>query len=290
MLPVAAKFHVERALQDAVLQCSQVTTFTDDQMSILRQTLEGTSTRLIRTIACCMTTPTENREQSGALAPSTSRQPLPSYLKPLPAPPVDSEILHLQAQVAAACQRVAGLRATVPNQLSQRLTEHLQQCRPASDCVCDVPSRDDQPAALDQANQIAAQHGTSPTAEQASISRVTADTGHAPLTEPHADALCMTPLSPAPAKLQNMYMTAVQRMPALRAKLEEALERMDRVVHAIERDTAQASPYTAQLAVQLDDSDAADSVSPALQQALQSGKVVTRRQLTKDVNPVPFAA
>jgi len=51
-----------------------------------------------------------------------------------------------------------------------------------------------------------------------------------------------------------------------RAKLEEALERMDRVVHAIERDTAQASPYTAQLAVQLDDSDAADSVSPALQQ------------------------
>ncbi len=24
MLPVAAKFHVERALQDAVLQCSQV--------------------------------------------------------------------------------------------------------------------------------------------------------------------------------------------------------------------------------------------------------------------------
>lgn len=51
-----------------------------------------------------------------------------------------------------------------------------------------------------------------------------------------------------------------------RAKLEEALKRMDRVVHAIERDGAQASPYTAQLAVQLDDSDATDSVSPALQQ------------------------
>ena len=50
-----------------------------------------------------------------------------------------------------------------------------------------------------------------------------------------------------------------------RAKLEEALERMGRVVHAIERDSAQASPYTAHLAAQLDDS-AADSVSPALQQ------------------------
>ncbi|KAA6429082.1 MAG: hypothetical protein FRX49_01192 [Trebouxia sp. A1-2] len=235
MLPVAAKFHVERAFQDAVLQCSQVATFTDDQMSTLQQTLEGTS-------------------------------------------------------VATACQRVAGLRATVPNQLSQRLTEHLQQCRPATDCVCDVFSRDDQSAALDRADQTAAEHGTSPTAGLASSSRVTTAAGLAPLPGPHADALCMTPLSPAPAKLQNMYMTAVQRMPALRAKLEEALQRMDRVVHAIERDSTQASPYTAQLAVQLDDGDAADSVSPALQQALQSGKVVTRRQLTKDVNPVPFAA
>ncbi|DBA81468.1 TPA: hypothetical protein ACH3X1_007250 [Trebouxia sp. C0004] len=237
-----------------------------------------------------MTTPIDNREQSGALSFSALRQSLSPYLKPLPAPPVDSEILQLQAQVAAACQRVAGLRATVPNQLSQRLTEHLQQCRPASDCVCDVPSRDDQPAALDQADQTSAEHGTSTTAELASSSRVTAEAGPAPLTGPHADALRMTPLSPAPAKLQNMYMTAVQRMPALRAKLEEALERMDRVVHAIERDSAQASPYTAQLADQLADSDAAATVSPALQQALQSGKVVTRRQLTKDVNPVPFAA
>ncbi|DBA90966.1 TPA: hypothetical protein ACH3X2_004178 [Trebouxia sp. C0005] len=237
-----------------------------------------------------MTTPTENREQSGALALSTMRQPLSPYLKPLPAPSVDSEILHLRAQVATACQRVAGLRATVPNQLSQRLTEHLQQCRPATDCVCDVFSRDDQSAALDRADQTAAEHGTSPTAGLASSSRVTTAAGLAPLPGPHADALCMTPLSPAPAKLQNMYMTAVQRMPALRAKLEEALQRMDRVVHAIERDSTQASPYTAQLAVQLDDGDAADSVSPALQQALQSGKVVTRRQLTKDVNPVPFAA
>lgn len=122
-------------------------------------------------------------------------------------------------QVAAACQRVAGLRATVPNQLSQRLTEHLQQCRPASVCVCDVPSREDQPAELDQADQTAAEHGTSPTAELASSSRVTADAGHAPLPGPHADALCVTPLSPAPAKLQNMYMTAVQRMPALRCVL-----------------------------------------------------------------------
>lgn len=56
-------------------------------------------------------------------------------------------------------------------------------------------------------------------------------------------------------------------MSIYRAKLEEALERMDRVVQAVERDSAQASPYTAQLADQLGDKDAADSLSPALQQA-----------------------
>ena len=60
-----------------------------------------------------------------------------------------------------------------------------------------------------------------------------------------------------------------------RAKLEEALERMDRVVMAIERDGAQPSPYTSDLAVQakhvqLVDNDAADDLSPALQQASTS--------------------
>lgn len=52
-----------------------------------------------------------------------------------------------------------------------------------------------------------------------------------------------------------------------RAKLEEALERMDRVVLAMESDSVHASPYTADLAVQLTDNEAAESVSPALQQA-----------------------
>lgn len=50
-----------------------------------------------------------------------------------------------------------------------------------------------------------------------------------------------------------------------RAQLEEALERMDRVVHAMESDSVHGSPYTADLAVQLTD-DIAESASPALQQ------------------------
>lgn len=56
-------------------------------------------------------------------------------------------------------------------------------------------------------------------------------------------------------------------MSVCRAKLEEALERMDRVVLAMESDSVHASPYTSDLAVQLTDNAAAESVSPALQQA-----------------------
>ena len=51
-----------------------------------------------------------------------------------------------------------------------------------------------------------------------------------------------------------------------RAKLGEALERMDRVVLAIEQDTAQPSPFTVQLPKHLQQPHI-DSVSPALQQA-----------------------
>lgn len=54
-------------------------------------------------------------------------------------------------------------------------------------------------------------------------------------------------------------MTACSDM--CRAKLGEALERMDRVVQAIERDAVQPSPYTAHLPAHL------QHVSPALQQA-----------------------
>ena len=52
-----------------------------------------------------------------------------------------------------------------------------------------------------------------------------------------------------------------------RAKLEEALERMDRVVLAMEGDSVHASTYISDMVVQLTDNIAAESVSPALQQA-----------------------
>ena len=120
-------------------------------------------------------------------------------------------------QVAAACQRVAGLRATVPNQIAQQLTQHLQQCRPASHDTPDGSPRDGQPAMLDAMSPTAAIHSSFSASELVSNPAVSTEEAW---PGPQANALSMTPLSPAPAELQSMYTAAVQRMPALRCVLQ----------------------------------------------------------------------
>ncbi len=124
--------------------------------------------------------------------------------------------------MAAACQRVALLRATVPNQLAQHLTEHLQQCRPASDTP-GSHSGADQPAKLDgmshTANATIADQSRLSSAEPAAGPIHAANNTQEDASGPQTDAVSMTPLSPAPADLQTMYTAAVQRMPALRYTL-----------------------------------------------------------------------
>lgn len=185
-----------------------------------------------------------------SLASASPRPPLSPYLKPLPAPPVDAELLDLQAQVrpfcdrsawlqslqhttascdrtcetmlaswmqlSAACTRVAALRATVPGQLTQRLTEHLQQCRPTGEIsqhqqLSSPPSpshEEMRPAVMDAEGQHEADITAGPPGQ--TNTDPGSQTGH------QGDAISKTPLSPAPADLQDMYAAAVQRMPALR--------------------------------------------------------------------------
>lgn len=118
-------------------------------------------------------------------------------------------------QLSAACRRVAALRATVPSQLTQQLTEHLQQCRPTpeeseSQRLSGPPALSHEevgPAASDAEGDHMADLASGPAVQSI-----------APETQAvhQADTISMTPLSPAPADLQSMYAAAVQRMPALR--------------------------------------------------------------------------
>lgn len=119
-------------------------------------------------------------------------------------------------QLSAACKRVAALRATVPSQLTQRLTQHLQQCRPIGEISQHQqlssppgPPREEMgPAVMDADGQPEADVTAGPPGQTS--------------TDPDSqivhqgDTISMTPLSPAPADLQDMYTAAVQRMPALR--------------------------------------------------------------------------
>lgn len=119
-------------------------------------------------------------------------------------------------QLSAACQRVAALRATVPSQLTQRLTEHLQQCRPTGD----IPHPHQHSGLRAPSDEEVKPTGLSTkgehTADAASDAAGEDRTGSDTWTAHCENNLSVTPLSPAPADLQRMYVAAVQRMPALR--------------------------------------------------------------------------
>ena len=84
------------------------------------------------------------------------------------------------------------MRATVPNQLAQQLSQQLQQCRPCDTAV-------NQPIMTANGTQAAEDLSDSqnPAAQQDA-------------------AFSASLLKPAPAELQEIYSAAVQKMPALR--------------------------------------------------------------------------
>ena len=73
------------------------------------------------------------------------------------------------------------------------------------------------------------------------------------------------------------------------AKLEEALQRMKRVVSAVEKECSRPSPMTIERV--LSERSLGNSVydiSPAFKQALDSGKISTRRRAARDLKPIPY--
>ena len=112
-------------------------------------------------------------------------------------------------QVAGVSQRVAKLRSTVPHQLAQQLTQHLQHCRP----VLMFPEELNR-ARVDDDAATASEHASA-TDQQLDIGgRSVMPVENA--SPAAADAVAVVPLSPAPAALQSMCKAAVQRMPGLR--------------------------------------------------------------------------
>jgi hypothetical protein len=74
-----------------------------------------------------------------------------------------------------------------------------------------------------------------------------------------------------------------------RAELEEALERLQRIVAAIDSEAEQAPPNTVEKAFKHFDSPATSGLpSPKLADAVSSGKIVTRRRMASHLRPIPY--
>lgn len=128
-------------------------------------------------------------------------------------------------------------------------------------------------------------------------------------------------LSPAPAELQGRVVLAVANMSALRcaplqhralqparacmhaprseavpgsrARLEEALGRLQRVTEAVEGEARRGPPCTVERAprgsvLRPAAGAAGGQPSPKLGRAVESGRIATRRRAAKDVQPLPF--
>ena len=73
-----------------------------------------------------------------------------------------------------------------------------------------------------------------------------------------------------------------------RAKLEEALQRMDRVMAAFESASNLPSPKTAERVLLRRASLGQGGISPAFRHALESRHISTRRMIARDLRSVPL--
>ena len=189
------------------------------------------------------------------------RSPL---LPPLSPPPADAEVAALEAEVSAAAARAAELRGSMQAALQEQLAANLAACRPTADLEPAAEQEAEAPAAEVAAAAEPQQHDAAtppePTANEADARAAAADSEQQaqPMdTEPAVPAeqavvsseSLQLPLSPQTDELQQRLLAAANRMPTLRARLESATDRLQRVVAAVAADVNRPPPGTVEKAM-----------------------------------------
>ncbi|PRW59233.1 hypothetical protein C2E21_2304 [Chlorella sorokiniana] len=242
-------------------------------------------------------------------------------LPPLSPPPADAEVVELEQRVDAQAQRVAELRSSMLPQLQQLVQARLAAFRPTAELEPAEQRQQDGAAAPagpgstdvagQDANAAAVPAGFAGAAEQqAEVADMQQDAqqlgsgGEQQEGGPDAEgqeqqpAAVPLPLSPQPAELQSRLAAAANRMPALRARLEAATDRLQRVVSAVAADINRPPPNTVEKAVLgktpgrpaaggSKGEENVPGVSPLFKQALESGQISTRRRAAR--SPVPYS-
>lgn len=207
------------------------------------------------------------RTQLTPAAASALHSPL---LKPLSPPPADAEVQQLEAEVNEASQRVAALRTSMQAALQEQLAAKLAALRPTAELDDQEPAAS---AVAAEQQQAAGEDGAQPATEQQQGGEAAPEqqggSGEAPAAPPAeqqataaaVDGEQAQPMeedpAPAPAlqlspqadELQARLLAAANRMPALRARLEQATDRLQRVVAAVAADIARPPPNTVEKAV-----------------------------------------
>jgi hypothetical protein len=162
---------------------------------------------------------------------------------------VDEEVQRLEAQVEEASSRLAALRAGMQAQLSQQLAARLAQCRPSA--AADPPRPDAAP----------------------------------PAGEGGGGGDDDAPPSPRAEVLGARLAEAAGKLPELRARLEGADGRLQRVLAALAADLSRPPPNTVERLVMGRKTPAA----PTLHEALAAGQIATRRgRESKPLHPLPY--
>lgn len=187
-------------------------------------------------------------------------------LPPLSPPPADAEVVELEQRVDAQAQRVAELRASMLPQLQQMVQARLAAFRPTAELEpaeqqqqqedAEAAKPDDGAAAAPAASGAAEQQGEDPQAQQdaqppagAGEQQAGQQQADGPDAEGQAPQPAALPLSPQPAELHSRLAAAANRMPALRARLEAATDRLQRVVSTVAADINRPPPNTVEKAV-----------------------------------------
>lgn len=188
-------------------------------------------------------------------------------LPPLSPPPADAEVVELERQADARAQHIAELRSSMLPQLQQLLAARLAAFRPTAELEPEEEEQQQQQTDAGAAGDAAAQQQGAPAAHDAAEQR--GEGAHPQQDAPPAaggeaeqqtqpmqadgeapqPAAAPLPLSPQPAELQARLAAAANRMPALRARLEAATDRLQRVVSAVSADINRPPPNTVEKAL-----------------------------------------
>jgi len=159
----------------------------------------------------------------------------------------EEEIANLEQKASDLAKQLEECRRVVPQQIMEKLQEHLENVRPNAELTDDGGRENNAKVSVSATN---------------------------------------------PEDLKDKLSTTSQKMPEIRARIEEAVARTERVIRAIEYDASKSGEESNLEQLLQEETDSKDRISPALKEAEISGHVSVRKKWAKLMSfssPIKFS-